>query len=141
MFRISYKHIFKLNQIKFSKRLLLSELPKLEMHMKREIFVNFHKRNVCYHLVFMQYKLSFFFCPNSPSTHQYNRSVCCWMQQIKMMNDSRIPGSDFTAHNWQNWKTVFLSCHCHEIHRVDEVCLKSSSAKNALKRSKYPSSF
>ena len=29
-----------------------------------------------------------------------------------------------TAHNWQNWKRVFLSCYCHEIYRVKAVGLK-----------------
>ena len=31
------------------------------------------------------------------------------------------------AHNWQNCERVFLSCHCHEIHRVEEVGLKSAN--------------
>ena len=31
-----------------------------------------------------------------------------------------------TAHNWHNWKRVFLSCYCHEIYRVEAVSLKVS---------------
>ena len=31
----------------------------------------------------------------------------------------------FTAHNWENWKGVFLICYCHEVYRVEAVCLKN----------------
>ena len=30
-----------------------------------------------------------------------------------------------TAHNWQNWKRVFLTCPCHEIYKDEAVGLKS----------------
>ena len=30
-----------------------------------------------------------------------------------------------TAHNWQKWKRVFLTCLCHEIYRDEAVGLKS----------------
>ena len=30
-----------------------------------------------------------------------------------------------TAHNWQKWKRVFLTCPCHEIYRDEAVGLKS----------------
>ena len=30
-----------------------------------------------------------------------------------------------TAHNWQKWKRVFLTCPCHEIYRDKAVGLKS----------------
>ena len=30
-----------------------------------------------------------------------------------------------TAHNWQKWKRVFLTCPCHEIYRYEAVGLKS----------------
>ena len=30
-----------------------------------------------------------------------------------------------TAHNWQKWKSRFLTCHCHEIYREEAVGLKS----------------
>ena len=32
-----------------------------------------------------------------------------------------------TAHNWQKWKRVFLTCPCHEIYRVESVGLKTSN--------------
>ena len=32
-----------------------------------------------------------------------------------------------TAHNWQKWKRVFLTCPCHEVYRVEAVGLKSSN--------------
>ena len=30
-----------------------------------------------------------------------------------------------TAHNWQKWKRVFLTCDCHEIYRDEAVGIKS----------------
>ena len=30
-----------------------------------------------------------------------------------------------TAHNWQKWKKVFLTCPCHKIYRDEAVGLKS----------------
>ena len=30
-----------------------------------------------------------------------------------------------TAHNWQNWKSTFLTCPCHEIYRVKAFALKN----------------
>ena len=41
------------------------------------------------------------------------------------------PGEDtcwiktLTAHNWQKWKRVFLTCPCHKIYRDEAVGLKS----------------
>ena len=35
--------------------------------------------------------------------------------------------SILTAHNWQKWKSTFLTCPCHKIYRVDAVGLKSSN--------------
>ena len=32
-----------------------------------------------------------------------------------------------TTHNWQNWKTVWGICYCHEIYRVEAVGLKNSN--------------
>ena len=32
-----------------------------------------------------------------------------------------------TAHNWQKWKRVFLTCPCHKIYRVESVGLKCSN--------------
>ena len=31
---------------------------------------------------------------------------------------------ELTAHNWQKWKSTFLTCHCHGIHREETVGLK-----------------
>ena len=31
----------------------------------------------------------------------------------------------FSAHNWQKWKRVFLTCPCHKIYRDEAVGLKS----------------
>ena len=36
-----------------------------------------------------------------------------------------------TAHNWQKWKRVFLTCHCHKIYMDEAVGLKS--CKNTWK--------
>ena len=33
--------------------------------------------------------------------------------------------SHLTAHNWQKWKRVFLTCPCHKIYRDEAVGLKS----------------
>ena len=40
-------------------------------------------------------------------------------------NITAILTSALTAPNWQKWKRVFLTCLCHEIHRVEAVDLKS----------------
>ena len=32
-----------------------------------------------------------------------------------------------TDHNWQKWKSTFLTCHCHEINREEAVGLKSTN--------------
>ena len=31
------------------------------------------------------------------------------------------------AHNWQNWKRVFISCYCPDIYRVEAVGVKNYS--------------
>ena len=36
-----------------------------------------------------------------------------------------IKSSGLTAHNWQKWKRVFLTCPCHKIYRDEAVGLKS----------------
>ena len=36
-------------------------------------------------------------------------------------------GSVSTAHNWQKWKSTYLTCPCHEMYRVEAVGLKNSS--------------
>ena len=32
-----------------------------------------------------------------------------------------------TAHNWQKWKRVYLTCPCHKIYRVEAAGLKMSN--------------
>ena len=39
---------------------------------------------------------------------------------VHWLNNSQV-------HNWQKWKSTFLSCHCHEIYRVEAIGLKSSN--------------
>ena len=39
---------------------------------------------------------------------------------------------NLTAHNWQNWKRVFLTCPCHEIFK-DEACSWSKKLQMYLK--------
>ena len=31
------------------------------------------------------------------------------------------------AHNWQKWKSTFLTCHCYQISRVEAAGLKKSN--------------
>ena len=38
----------------------------------------------------------------------------------------RIPFT-LTAHNWQKWKSTFLTCPCHKIYREEAVGLKNSN--------------
>ena len=39
-----------------------------------------------------------------------------------LLESMNIP---LTAHNWQNWKRVFLTCPCHEIYKDEAVGLNS----------------
>ena len=36
-----------------------------------------------------------------------------------------LENSVLTAHNWQKWKRVFLTCPCHKIYRDEAVGLKT----------------
>ena len=38
-----------------------------------------------------------------------------------------------TAHNWQKWKRVFLTCPCHKIYRDEAVGLKSCNILEKLR--------
>ena len=38
-----------------------------------------------------------------------------------------VTENNLTAHNWQKWKSTFLTCHYHEIYREEAVGLKSSN--------------
>ena len=33
---------------------------------------------------------------------------------------------NLTAHNWQKWQRVFLTCPCHKVYRDEAVGLKNS---------------
>ena len=48
----------------------------------------------------------------------------------------RYKFSNLTAHNSQNRKekNVFLSCYCHEIYRVEVLCVKKKKKKKNKKR-------
>ena len=49
-------------------------------------------------------------------------TTCAYYWLYFLVNASNI--ITLTAHNWQNWKIVFLSCYCHKIYRVEAVGLK-----------------
>ena len=42
-----------------------------------------------------------------------------------------------TAHNWQKWKSTFLTCPCHEICRVEAVGLNNSNYTWKITISEY----
>ena len=50
-----------------------------------------------------------------------------WARKAWFLLNIAITQRNFilTAHNWQHWKRVFPSCHCHEIYRVKPVGLKN----------------
>ena len=45
-------------------------------------------------------------------------------QPINPQGNVDLVLSQLTAHNWQKWKRVFLTCLCHEIYRDEAVGLK-----------------
>ena len=55
--------------------------------------------------------------------------------KVGKFNQRGSPLSWLTAHNWQKWKRVFLTCPCHEIYRDEAVGLKS--CKYTLKNTIY----
>ena len=54
-----------------------------------------------------------------------NRTQFSCIVSIKLLKASKSLGSILTAHNWQNWKRVFLTCPCHEIYKDEAVGLNS----------------
>ena len=46
-----------------------------------------------------------------------------WTVHVGLCLDIMI--EQLTAHNWQKWKRVFLTCPCHKIYRDEAVGLKS----------------
>ena len=73
--------------------------------------------NVCTRTFF------FFFClyRDHKSREHVNSFLCFstealfWILQLYCL----------TAHKWQIWKRVFLSCYCHEIYKIEAVGLKN----------------
>ena len=75
------------------------------------------------------------FCMCSRFHVLWNLSTCrtCFMFMCSNVTDSEhmqntcifIPF--LTAHNWQNWKRVFLPCYWYEIYRVEACGLKNSN--------------
>ena len=47
----------------------------------------------------------------------------CWFA-LKTPATQKLQ-SYLTAHNWQKWKRVFLTCPCHKVYRDEAVGLKS----------------
>ena len=43
-----------------------------------------------------------------------------------LMRKDENKGSVLMAHNWQKWRSTFLTCACHEIYRDEGVGLKKS---------------
>ena len=46
-------------------------------------------------------------------------------RHCRAINKYHHDEQNLTAHNWQKWKRVFLTCPCHEIYRDEAVGLKS----------------
>ena len=49
----------------------------------------------------------------------------CWKDLIFSQSQHEYPPKILTAHNWQKWKRVFLTCPCHKFYRDEAVGLKS----------------
>ena len=59
---------------------------------------------------------------------RYSGLLAYTLGPINIINDSGVHTQDcsyhiLTAHNWQNWKRIFLLCYCYEIYKVDAVGL------------------
>ena len=56
------------------------------------------------------------------------RILCCWELIVTGDNKSKpffLVINQLTAHNWQKWKRMFLTCACHVIYRDEAVDLKT----------------
>ena len=42
----------------------------------------------------------------------------------RLRTNKPAPHLPLTAHNWQKWKRVFLTCPCHKIYRDEAVGIK-----------------
>ena len=50
----------------------------------------------------------------------------CWVNSHPEL-EIRNNRFGLTAHNWQKWTSIFLTCPCYKIYRVEAVDLKSSN--------------
>ena len=62
-----------------------------------------------------------------PASNIFTVRKTSWKGQImpRFVPCVRILAVALTAHNWQNWKRVFLTCPCHKIYKDEAVGLKS----------------
>ena len=101
------------SNIVFRQKYVLSEkdclCPVIKIVHKYLMPQNFG--NILFHLPTIQYIIS-----NISETHRFS-------PQMRLI---AYPDHKTTAHNWQKWKRVFLTCPCHKIHRVEAVGLKTT---------------
>ena len=63
----------------------------------------------------------------SPASNA-QKSVLSWSISIsRIYPESLVQLTWLTVHNWQKWKSIFLTCPCHKIYREEAVGLKSSN--------------
>ena len=58
------------------------------------------------------------------TSFEWTRAVRHIYRIIRHMQGLYRPIQILAAHNWQKWKSTFLTCHCHKIFRVEAVGLK-----------------
>ena len=51
--------------------------------------------------------------------------ICIIKDPFHQYKERGFKHRPLTAHNWQTWKRVFLTCPCHKIYRDEAVGLKS----------------
>ena len=67
----------------------------------------------------------YFSLPEQKKIHKFLKIRLFLSLEIRMsINCTLYTEGCLTAHNWQKWKRIFLTCPCHEIYRVDEVGFK-----------------
>ena len=66
-------------------------------------------------------------CKTFPKADSYQTKVPSFFYYCSLPNEV----NDLTGGNWQKWKRIFLTCHCHKIYRDEAVGLKS--CKNTWK--------
>ena len=66
--------------------------------------------------------------------HNYSNTFIMWLNPDWHWTSSKWVGKlGLTAHNWQKWKSTFLTCHCREKYREEAVSLKGSNYTLKLK--------